>query len=520
MPKPSSSLLLIAAVCAVFSSSVASAAAKRRVGVDVSGPSAPPVRAAVMVVLKKHGFSPGSISLSGDSSDAIVTAARKDKLAAVIAGEVKDGGKRAKLRVYGSGGDLIGEGSWAERGGAKKLAAAIKRTLWARVGGALSKAKASEGGGHAEARAEKAEKAEKAEPAKTEQDESEDQGEDKGDKAEEKPTYSRSEESEKANDDEAPKPKKKKKKAKVQEEEAEDEGESSGGEAALTALDVGVGVRSINRTLTWANGNVRGYSMGMAPALGLSLAWYPAAHFRGGWPSNIGLAVSAEFLPGYSSKTSDGIHYPTQENDYWAGVRGRLPLGPVEGALTVGGGQHAFVFRSSGTAMRSNISDLPDVAYTYIRAGLDFRVALPANVSLLVGGGYRAVLDGGKVNYLVQSSSFFPDAKISGLDFSGGLGWRFLSFLEVRGGVDLRRYSITTNASGTQPIVASGTDQTFALWAQLAVLLDGFKGGGGGRGAAATHEAPAEDAEKPEKAAAKPEKSDDDKSEGKSEEDQ
>jgi hypothetical protein len=164
----------------------------------------------------------------------------------------------------------------------------------------------------------------------------------------------------------------------------------------------------------------------------------------------------------------------------------------------VGGGQHAFVFRS-GSMPRSTLGDLPDVAYTYARVGLDLKIALPANLSLAVGGGYRAVLGAGNKNYLLEAPGFFPNAKVSGFDGTVGLGYRFLSFLEARGGFDLRRYAIKTNASGTQPMTATGTDQTIALWASLVVIVDGAGGGGG---AAATP------AEKPAKA----EPSDDDES--------
>src|SRR5262245_32385994 len=155
-------LALLTATLLLLAIPVAQAAAKRRVGVSLSGMPAGPIREAVSDVLKKHGFEPASPDLSGDSEDAIASAAKQGKLSAIIVGEVRDGGKRVKLRVYGSSGDLIGEGSWSEKGGPKKLAATVERTLWARVGSALSKAHPAAGGGGE--KAERAEKAEKAEP--------------------------------------------------------------------------------------------------------------------------------------------------------------------------------------------------------------------------------------------------------------------------------------------------------------------------------------------------------------------
>jgi hypothetical protein len=472
------------------------------VGVDVTGSPAGPIRSAIADVLKHHGYEVGPVDLSSDSEDAVAAAAKKGKLAAIVVGEVKEGGKRAKIRVYGANGDLIGEGSWTEKGGPKKLAAAVERTLWARVGSSLSKAKAGDSEGA------KAPKAAPAAADNRQEKEKEKEAEPEAEKPEEKSTYSRSEESEKSEKssdaDEGSSKKKRKKKKKV-----EDDEESADTTPALAALDLGVGVRGISRTLTWPNNNVRGYNMGLAPALGVTLAWYPIAHMHGGLLSNIGLAASAEFLPGYQSKTGDGTKYPTQENDYWGGLRGRLPIGPVEAALTLGGGQHAFVFRS-GSMPRSTLGDLPDVAYTYARAGLDLKIALPANLSLALGGGYRAVLGAGNKNYLLEAPGFFPNAKVAGFDVTVGLGYRLLSFLEARGGFDLRRYAIKTNASGAQPMTATGVDQTIALWASLAVIIDGA---GGGAAAAHSEKAPKaepSDEDESQKSGAKDSKSGDD----------
>src|SRR5207249_3784204 len=127
-----------------------------------NGPHASAVHDAIAGALKHHGFETASTDLSGDSEGAIAAAAKEGKLASVIVGEVRDGGKRFKLRVYGANGDLIGEGSWSEAGGVKKLVAVVERTLWARIGGSLTKARAA-GGDKGEARADKADKAEKAE---------------------------------------------------------------------------------------------------------------------------------------------------------------------------------------------------------------------------------------------------------------------------------------------------------------------------------------------------------------------
>jgi hypothetical protein len=460
---------LLLAGFALAASAPSAWAAKKKVGVSVNGMPAGPVRQAISDVVKKHGFEVVSPDLSSDSDDAIASAARQARLAAVVVGEVREGGKRLKLRVYGATGDLIGEGSWSEKGGVKKLAAAVERTLWARVGSALSKAQPASGGGK---------------PAKPER-QPEPEAEETPSRAaprdtpvDDTPTYSRSKESdaprETAEESEAPRKRKKKRAASSDDVEAVASKSDGGSEGpADTALDLSVGTRFVSRSLTWQQGGtaLNPYSLGFAPALGVAAAWYPAAHATGGWASNVGLALSVEYVPGLSSQTSDGAKYPTSASDYSGGVRGRLVLGAVSGALTLGGGQQAVIFHSQGASNRANLSGTPDVKYTYMRAGLDLRIALPANLALMLGGGVRKVLSSGDQNYLLQAASFLPNASVLGFEATAAAGYRFLPMLEGRVAFDLRRYQITPGANAL--MTTGGADQYVAISVALAVLVDG-----------------------------------------------
>ncbi len=462
---------VVAGLLVVVGTAPAAQAAKRRVGVSVSGASADRIHEAISVVLRHHGFESVHVDLGGDSDDAIAAAAKSGHLAAVVVGEVHDGGKRLKLRVHGASGELIGEASWAERGGAHHLAAAVERTMWARVGGALSKAHAL------------GEKAEKAEP-----------------EAEEAPSAeSKSKEDEAAVAEPAPGSRKHKK---------ADEEEAGPMSAAGPALDFAAGLRFMSRSFAWSPqvAGLRGYSLSFAPSLGVNAAWYPAAHFRGGWPSNLGVGTNIEYTPGLKSETSNGGSYPTTATDFEGDVRYRLLLGGAgQLAFLVGGGQQSFIFHGTATSMRSDLSDLPDVKYTYLRGGVDARFNLPANFALMVSGGYRYVVNAGKDGFLIQANPYFPNATFVAFDVSAGVGYRFLSMLEARAGFDLRRYQMTAGTNNS--MVSSATDQYSALWFRLAVLLDGVAAGEGGAAAL-----PPKTARQPdEPAAAKSESSDDSK---------
>ncbi|HEX4407121.1 MAG TPA: hypothetical protein VH560_19915 [Polyangia bacterium] len=447
-------------------------AAKRRVGVSVSGTSAEKIHEAIAVVLRHHGFESVRVDLGGDSDDAIAAAAKAGHLAAVVVGEVRDGGKRLKLHVHGASGELVGEASWAEHGGAHRLAAAVERTMWARVGGALSKTHAL---------------GEKAEPA-----------------AEEAPaaeSESKSESKSKENEAPAAEPTPEPRKRKKHEAREADEAEAGATPAAGPALDFAVGPRFMSRSFSWSPQvpGLRGYSVSFAPSLGVNAAWYPAAHFRGGWVSNLGVGTNIEYTPGLKSETSTGGSYPTTATDFEGDVRYRLLLGGAgQLAFLVGGGQQSFVFHGTATSMRSDLADLPDVKYTYVRGGIDARFELPASFALMVAGAYRYVINAGKDGSLIQANQYFPNATFVAFDVSAGLGYRFLPMLEARVGFDLRRYQMTAGTNTS--MVSSATDQYSALWLRLAFLLDGVAAGEGGAAAPPPKAAAAEPADKADKA--------------------
>jgi hypothetical protein len=255
------------------------------------------------------------------------------------------------------------------------------------------------------------------------------------------------------------------------------EGREPAGGGAPLALDAMAGVRVVSRDLSWnkdINNALQPFSMGNEAAFGFQLAWYPGAHFTTGWASQIGIAASGEYVPDVSAQTMNGSTYPASDSDYWAGLRGRMPLGPVDGMLTLAYGQHAFLVRSGTNASRADLA-VPDVKYSYLRVGADGRLHLPANFSLLAGVAYRAVVDAGKGVYQAQSDAYFPRMSVIAIDASLAVGFRFLSMFEARLGADLRRYGLDMhpNPATDTIIVSGGIDQYVAYWLDIAVLLDG-----------------------------------------------
>jgi hypothetical protein len=429
----------------VFATSAKSAlAARPRVGLALTGSTArAPVHEAISATLSQHGFELVDVDAE-DGQDATV-AAKSARLVAVLVGEARSSG-RCALLIYNASGDVIGKASWAEKSGSK-LGPAVRRTLWTRVGDALTKVAAT--ATPASSGAQEADDDERAlSPAKA-------------------PAKKKAADS--ADDDEEGAPGRKRLAI-----ETTAPGPAPAG-AAGTALDLAVGMRLFSRNLTFSPGGtaLRDFSVSGRSALGIAGAWYPAAAYRADWLSNLGVGAAIEWVPGLDSVTSGGVSYPTTAADLRADVRYRLLLsngGQI--AFAVGGGQQSFVFRSDGTAQRTAINDLPDVQYSYLRVGVDARIVLPADLSLLLAGGYRYVPSAGKQDYLIQESSYLPGSSVVAFDVGAGVGYRFASTIEARAGFDLRRYQFSggTNAGSA----TSASDQYTAFWLQVAFLLDGI----------------------------------------------
>jgi hypothetical protein len=244
------------------------------------------------------------------------------------------------------------------------------------------------------------------------------------------------------------------------------------------AVDASVGPRIVSRDLSWNKDikNVLGkISQGGEPAVGGELAWYPGAHFTRTWPASFGVVFSAEYAPGTTIATSNG-RFGTTDSDYWGGLRLRLPIGVGDAAVTFGLGQQVSLLQGLDGTDRTSLN-VPDVRYSYLRAGFDLRIYVPAGVGVLVGAAYRDVSGAGTGSFEAQSTDFFPRLTTTGLEVSAAIGYRFVPSLEGRIGFDVRRYGLDTHPQNSDPVLVSGAlDQYVSFWLSLGVLIDGAGG--------------------------------------------
>ncbi|HVU01421.1 MAG TPA: hypothetical protein VHE30_06700 [Polyangiaceae bacterium] len=295
--------------------------------------------------------------------------------------------------------------------------------------------------------------------------------------------------------EEEPKPEEEKPKKKATKEESEEEEPSEepeekpkkdGHEAghAGSPLQVRLLLGGFSRHYSYeqdVNGNLRPYDLGAAPFVALGLGWYPAAHFTGGVPSNIGIVGSFEQSLGAESKlTATGQKFGTTAREFTVGLRGRLPVDVHELGLAVRYGQQSFEVKGDLDPSAANAAGIPirrdlfpDVTYSFLEPALDARFAF-GSVGLGVYAGYRLVLSPGPL----ADAEWFPHAKASALHAGLFVSYEVAKPLAVLLGFDLRRYGLSMHSKPSDLIagtdVAGGAiDQYLSGFAGIEVKLPG-----------------------------------------------
>jgi hypothetical protein len=241
-------------------------------------------------------------------------------------------------------------------------------------------------------------------------------------------------------------------------------------------LELAIGARGFSRNLTFndqVSPGLREHQLPLGPAAVASIAFYPFALATRGPGAGIGLVAEIEQAVATSSQISaesafpNGAKFPTSMHELAGGIRYRIPVDPLQIGLTVTGGEHAFWFASGGGADRSQLG-IPNMAYQFVRGGVDARLAVTSELSLGAGAGYRHVLNqGGSI------SRDFPHLTVAGVDVGVRAAYAFTSSIEARLQADLRRYFYDMHSvKGDSLIVGGAVDQYLSVGFLLAMTWD------------------------------------------------
>ena len=226
------------------------------------------------------------------------------------------------------------------------------------------------------------------------------------------------------------------------------------------AMLVSASLRLLRRRLSYKDdlfGQLRGYELGGAPAIGLVAHFYPGALFTDGLAANIGLDFRGEAGVGVQSADSSGVEYPTDTSAWSLGGRLRIPLGAHEAAALLHYGRHSYDIEAAN--VDNPKPDIPDVDYEFVRLGAEGSFAILDELRVTARIGWLVMLGAGEI----QEDYWFPRSDVGGVEGALGIGYMVTDDIEVQAGVDVRRYFYTMNPEPGDLWIAGGAaDQYLA----------------------------------------------------------
>lgn len=436
------SLLFASAIACAFTFAPTTAfAAAQRIALlppIESDPADTPVRAKIIKALKQHKLQvvadapvKDAVKKSPPSSDDdYVNLARKLNVGGLIEATVSQTGSNRRVEIVvrnGADGSVAGRETFSAKGPPTRLAAAVAGSFWKKLGSTFkntsppSKGESGEGlaardlsptddlrgaGSTTESAGEPAKSAEPKTGAPARADD------------EEKPTRPRT---------------------------GAKESEDGGNARTLRFLEVEADVRFLRRVFQYVPPSAAGpYTLKFVPVVGGHVSWCPITY--------AGIFASAEF----TASLITGV-YPTATREIIVGAQGRIPFSIGQVGASVAYFEHAFIILdtpSTTDAFRSTLPT-PDTVYQGARFAVNARLRLLDHLILGVEGAYRLVTNPGQGTNRVRSPQYFPNGIVTaGVDGAAFVGVNIKQYLEIRAGVDFRRYVLgrlqgaKINASG------------------------------------------------------------------------
>jgi hypothetical protein len=238
------------------------------------------------------------------------------------------------------------------------------------------------------------------------------------------------------------------------------------------SVEVEVGFRALQRVFDYEGAAAgRSYVKHFIPTFEGRAAWFPVTY--------AGLFGSVEFNPAFT--TGSNPSYPTGTRELIVGAQGRYPLSFGLVGFSAAFFQHMFVIMDSSNAndaARSGL-DWPDVAYQGARFAASGRFFLGDLVQVGAEAAYRLVTSPGEGGARVRSSYYFPNGKATyGLDGMVFVSLGVVSWLELRAAVDYRQYRFGVLAPGADNVGAlnaSGASDRYLGFSLGAVGVYGGK---------------------------------------------
>jgi len=196
------------------------------------------------------------------------------------------------------------------------------------------------------------------------------------------------------------------------------------------------------------------YQLPLGPAAFIQLNVFPLAFGSKGAAANIG--ITAGYESGFATKsvyaenTADQVELKTQSNEFFVGLRGRIPVGVHEVGLVAAYGRQIFSLLGDEPPKQQVF---PDVAYKFVKLGVDTRFRFD---ELTVGFhlGTRLVTDTGDLKRL-----WFSNTRAASVEGGLLLGYQIAPNFELDGGLDITRYAFNFNPIDDLPPMTTLQDK-------------------------------------------------------------
>lgn len=229
---------------------------------------------------------------------------------------------------------------------------------------------------------------------------------------------------------------------------------------ALRVAEYYVGVGVSTRTLEFADDifdTVGEYRLGVATMLETGGVYFPLrGHVAADAAyAHLGIEAHARRITVNDTLNQSGERFDSSAWSWTAALRYEYPVGQrfvLVGSL--GAGRERFRVEPAGPRGPDGIDTpgIPSVTFTFLRAMLGARLALPQGVSLGLHGGWRPLLNTGDLG----SADWFPRARGHGLVVGGEISYRIHRMFELRLHVEHRRYLVALRPEVGDPHVAGG----------------------------------------------------------------
>lgn len=204
------------------------------------------------------------------------------------------------------------------------------------------------------------------------------------------------------------------------------------------------------------------YTLPLGPALFVDAAIYPFAFGSRGAAAIFGIAAGYEV--NVATKSAFGTperNLTTRASQYYAGLKGRIPISVHELHLLAAYGKQVFELSGDETS-----PVVPDVAYKFVRLGAEGRFRFD-EFSIGLHAGTRLVRSTGNL----EGARWFPGhVKTQALEAGISAGYLLAPHLELLLGFDLTRYAFNLNPQPatanpyTQVVAGGAVDQYASAW--------------------------------------------------------